>query len=709
MLEKVLQRLGYEDLLPFQKEAINQMQDASANYVVQAPTGAGKTLIAIYWILNNVSSGKVIYAVPSKALVAEKATELQKALGDEYSVAKETWHADIVVGTFEYFYKVLLSRPHLLSEYGFVVLDDFHTLYDAHRGSTIEKLIALCKQHGTKILALSATIEPLQLIAEWLDAKPIKIPLELRPIKLRKQVLILGGRNKKASLIDWLSKNVRTYAPILVFCATKDYTSSRAKALAEKLPPSRDLDEVKAEMEEYKGDLLDEDEEDLAFAISRGVAWHNSELHPRIRSFVEDAYSRGIVKVLFATTTLAYGVNTPTKTVVIADPYRRGELIPAYEWLQMAGRAGRLGLIDEGIVITVASDERLKQVIEEKYHSERVEYVDPPLSNEEILKLTILELVYKDYRYVEDVLDFLKNTLYYAYNFKDKGEEEGKTLLDATFEITFLPTTSSEDELYETIKPLLKDLAKHEFVRGEQELSLTSFGKAVMDFYWENNVAFPLENVVKLRNWIKNLKDDVKLEEILYNVVKHLNAVIHFKPKSDLVPSIATYFNVSEVGPAEATAYVILKEWIAGRDLDEIVHSYGHKVRYLRILANVVASGLELFEKIANMEGVTLPPNFEKFVNVVRKGLPEYLLPLSALKGFGRKMTVTLYRNLLLRRPGKEYEVVEKAFSSSTNVLEALKKIYDELGERKFKELVTSVKGIGPKRAENLLTVLSSL
>jgi len=257
-----------------------------------------------------------------------------------------------------------------------------------------------------------------------------------------------------------------------VFNATKQDTESRAKKLANKLIPIHNFEEVRDALVTRKRDELDEDEEELASAITKGVAWHHADVPDYAKNLIEDWFNEGEIKVLFATTTLAYGINTPTKTVIIMDIYRSGRKIPVYEWLQMAGRAGRAGYSEEGIVYTIVRSESDAQEIELRYHSGQIESCEPRLNDEDYLRKTILELIYKGFS-DKEVIEFMSNTYTYSYT-----SMSGELLLG--------------NDLVEIIKSEVAYLRDNGFVKPSlRGLTLTEFGKAVMDFLWNSSIDVP--------------------------------------------------------------------------------------------------------------------------------------------------------------------------------------------------------------------------
>lgn len=93
--------------------------------------------------------------------------------------------------------------------------------------------------------------------------------------------------------------------------------------------------------------------------LLRGVAAHHAGCLPLWKSFIEELFQRGLIKVIFATETLAAGINMPARTAVIASLSKRSEAgrvqLRSNELLQMAGRAGRRGIDDKGHVVLIQS------------------------------------------------------------------------------------------------------------------------------------------------------------------------------------------------------------------------------------------------------------------------------------------------------------------------------------------------------------------
>ena len=693
---EVLKKTGFKEYFPYQKKAIKKMLESpEKNFLLKAPTGAGKTLMVANVIEQHLRDGeRVLYAVPSRKLRKDKVRELSGMLIScrKISIAgegKSDWDADIVVGTFEGIYRACLARKGLLSKFGLAVLNDFHTLYDKRRGCELEKLITLLKMNNIRIIALSATIEPINLLSKWMNAEPIIIPDDVRPVKVEKNVLVMD----KEETLEWIAEQKDTLKPAIIFNGTKNNTESRAKKLAAMLPLLKNTDEIKEELVDRKGDALDEDEEMLAETLSRGVAWHHADLPDYAKDLVEEWFNDGFIEFLFATTTLAHGVNTPAKTVVIMDIYRYGSLIPVHEWLQMAGRAGRPGYSDVGYVFTVVGKESDAEIVEVEYHEGKIDGCESQLQDEDNLAKTLMELIYTGYKRDQPIVEFFSNTYLSAHDSMD---------------LVLLDLDEDYFGVINDVKESMNYLYRHGYITNTSKgYTLTQVGKAVMNFLWSSNIDFRLEEIDNLRNYVKRY-DEISGPLALYLLLKSVDRLsirLSKKKKEQIEEVISKETGVSEVGDAEITAYIILKEWMNGTDIDVMASKYGDQVYSLRNRARVIAEALRLVEVISNVEGVALHKDFDTFIERVKHGVTVYELPLIRLRSFGRKIVHGIYLTMA------SIAATMKYVKTDEHIGVTLRRLYDELGESKFKEVVLEwrVKGLGPKRVETLVRWLRGL
>src|SRR5665648_286916 len=207
-VKEVLQAQGICELFPPQEDCIRAGVLNGQNLLLASPTASGKTLIAELCALKHVleNHGKVIYLAPLRALASEKFeefkkyTSIKKSDGRKVSVGISTgdfdtadnWleRYDVIVTTNEKADSLLRHRAKWMDSISLVIADEIHLLNEAHRGPTLEIVLARLIQVNPRIqiLALSATINKVDEIAGWLNAK--YIVTEWRPINLREGVIL---------------------------------------------------------------------------------------------------------------------------------------------------------------------------------------------------------------------------------------------------------------------------------------------------------------------------------------------------------------------------------------------------------------------------------------------------------------------------------------------------------------------------------------
>jgi superfamily II RNA helicase len=394
----------YKQMLPypldgFQEEAIQHI-DAGKSVVVCAPTGAGKTAIAEFAALKAMDEGrKLIYTTPLKALSNQKYNDLKERFGEgnvglltgDQSVNRE---ARIVVMTTEVFRNLLygLNEDHtLLQNVNYVVLDECHFMNDADRGTVWEESIVYCPPK-IQLVALSATVANSAELTNWINSIHPTCELvwsDFRPVPLRfyfsqgsRVVPLFESGSKKLlnkqlqhdrvstnhrhrttpfnpmNLVDELYD--RDMLPAIFFTFSRKGCDNNLRACANlPLTSADEKAQVQALIDSYASQATVEIDEVYHQALLNGIASHHAGLLPGVKMLVETLFQRNLLKVVFATETLAAGINMPARTTVITAISKRTNeghrLLTASEFLQMSGRAGRRGLDVQGHVVVVKS------------------------------------------------------------------------------------------------------------------------------------------------------------------------------------------------------------------------------------------------------------------------------------------------------------------------------------------------------------------
>ncbi len=448
--EPALQQLradGIEELYPPQAEAVEAGVTSGANLVASVPTASGKTLIGAFALLSQVANGgRGLYIVPLRALASEKRDRLAAfeecldlsiavATGDLDSEDRWLADADIVVATSEKVDSLIRNDARWIDDIDCVVADEIHLIGDADRGPTLEVTLAKLRSVNPElqVVALSATIANPEAVAEWLDATLLET--DWRPVELRRGVhygnavhfedgeqrsLPIEGHQRQTAAIvaDTLADDGST----LVFVSSRRRAEASADRLGDTVDPflASDRRRALAEIADEVRDTNDtETASDLAAAVERGAAFHHAGLAPEQRNLVEAAFRDGHLGAVVATPTLAAGVNTPSRRVVVRD-WRRydatvGGMRPlsTLEVHQMMGRAGRPGRDPHGEALLVASSHDELDELFARYIDADPEPIDSKLASEPALRTHVNAAVATDFARDRPALStFLAGTFY---------------------------------------------------------------------------------------------------------------------------------------------------------------------------------------------------------------------------------------------------------------------------------------------------------
>jgi ATP-dependent RNA helicase HelY len=406
------------ELDPFQLRAMAAV-DEDRSVLVAAPTGSGKTVVAEHAVARALAEGrKAFYTTPIKALSNQKFADLARRHGAD-NVGLLTGDnsingdAPVVVMTTEVLRNMIYAGSPALNGLRFVVLDEVHYLQDAYRGPVWEEVIIHLPAE-VRLVCLSATVSNAEEVAEWLETVrgPTTLVLEeQRPVELRNLYLVgdrqserphllptlidgrpnseaerldndtLHGRGsrrgqarrprrrfftpRRPEVIEMLAE--RQMLPALYFIFSRMGCEEAVTACLDaglRLTTPDERARIRAIVEERTAALTDDDLDVLGYdrweaALEMGLAAHHAGMVPPFKEAVEACFVEGLVKAVFATETLALGVNMPARTVVIERLTKftgeaRAFLTPG-EYTQLTGRAGRRGIDDLGYAIVLWS------------------------------------------------------------------------------------------------------------------------------------------------------------------------------------------------------------------------------------------------------------------------------------------------------------------------------------------------------------------
>ena len=388
---------------PFQVEAIEAIKESDC--LVTAPTGAGKTYIAVEAIRNVfAANGRAWYASPLKALTNAKYSEFSEIFGAQNlgiltGDRKENTDAPILVGTTEILRNQLYDAMHRGENIAtdLVVLDEAHFLGDFDRGVVWEETMIYLPSR-IPLLMLSATIGNAKQIAAWLESirsrKCITIEETTRPVPLFPLFMHPSGtlfplmnqkepkdqlHKKAAGFVKSTGGRRQTFRgqvpPIPDLLGVLDkynllpaifFLKSRSdcdSAIVAGSAFKRTEDKIRqTEREKRINELVEKlpriaDHKHMTILRKKGLGAHHSGQLPAWKIIIEILMTEGYLNAVFATSTVAAGVNFPARTIAFfnSDRFNGREFSPLTptEFHQMTGRAGRRGMDRIGFALVV--------------------------------------------------------------------------------------------------------------------------------------------------------------------------------------------------------------------------------------------------------------------------------------------------------------------------------------------------------------------
>ncbi len=409
---------GYPFLLDdYQRHACGALAEGRS-VLVAAPTGAGKTVVGEFAVhLARAAGRTAFYTTPIKALSNQKYADFVERYGSAEvglltgDVTRNP-DASVVVMTTEVLRNMLYAGSRSLARLGAVVLDEVHYLGDRERGPVWEEVI-ITLAPSVPVAALSATVSNAEEVGRWLDVvhgSTEVVVAETRPVPLRQHVLagstmhdlLVGPGRVNPELVRLASeagaadrqghrrpgagrRRPRTGSrhlipsrtrvvqrlesagllPAIVFVFSRKGCDDAVDQLVSAgtwLTQPHERAEIRAVVAQRCAELPEEDLAVVGFhrwrdALERGVAAHHAGALPMFKETVEELFTRGLVRVVYATETLALGINMPARSVVLErlrkfNGQEHADL-SAGEYTQLTGRGGRRGIDEEGHAVVL--------------------------------------------------------------------------------------------------------------------------------------------------------------------------------------------------------------------------------------------------------------------------------------------------------------------------------------------------------------------
>lgn len=404
---------GYDNLNLMQSIVYETISFTNENVLVSAPTGSGKTDIAVLAVLKAIRDNlltdpngtgkpivaldafKIVYVAPMKALATEIVGKLSKRLsplgikvkeytGDMQLTRHEIQETQIIVSTPEK-WDVITRKPQgdldLVKLVTLLIIDEVHLLHDS-RGPVLESIVARTlreveiSQRMIRIVGLSATLPNYIDVAIFLRVNPYKgmffFDDSFRPIPLTQQFIGIKGKKHGAVAADMnkvcfekMCQFVREGHQVMIFVHSRNDTTKTARnminlALENQVSkmfvpehPSREYDRSKPDVQKSRN-------QDVKELFSKGFGVHHAGMIRSDRLLTEKLFMDGHIRVLVCTATLAWGVNLPAHAVIIKGTQvydsEKGEFtnLSILDVLQIFGRAGRPQFEEhgEGIILT---------------------------------------------------------------------------------------------------------------------------------------------------------------------------------------------------------------------------------------------------------------------------------------------------------------------------------------------------------------------
>lgn len=659
---------GITKLYPPQQKAIKTGILDGKNVVLAIPTASGKTLIAEICMLKSIleQGGIALYLCPLRALASEKFEEFRSysKLGvnvgittGDYDTAEEKYGTyDILVCTNERADSLLRHRAKWMAKIAIVIADEVHLINDPGRGPTLEVVLARLRQiaPNAQILALSATVDNAEELAEWLEGTAVIS--DWRPVALREGVYHEGkvffGDGEEDSYApatsfpigDIVRSVIRKKGQLLAFLNTRRSAVRTAQKLGSIVAPRLKKSEQK-QLGNIAEKLLQLGEvtqvtDTLARLIRAGVAFHHAGLRYSERKLIEEAFKNTLIKAICATPTLAAGVNLPARVVVIRE-YRRFDRIEGYqpipvlEYKQMAGRAGRPKYDTTGTAILISRNDSERDFLLDYYILGSPESIISKLASESALRSHVLSTIAMNYASdKEGIMNFIRQTFFGHQRDPDEVEY-----------------------MIDLIVKFLKDEAL--LVQSGSRLRATKFGRRTSQLYIDPKSAVIIRDGLNKASKQIDQTTDVSFLHLISHTPDMANLYLrrgederfhdyvieHIDEFLVAVPDPRYHRDRYEFFLAEVKTALLAKAWVEELPEDQLINQFKIGSGDLLRLVDTQAWLLYACKEIAPLfDCQKVVPELEELELRVRYGVKRELAELVELQGIGRVRARFLFR-----------------------------------------------------------------
>ena len=582
----------------FQQEAVDYINQGYS-VIVSAPTGAGKTVIAEHIIQGAIQKQQgVIYTAPIKALSNQKFRDFQAQFQENIGIltgdVSINPSAPVLIMTTEIFRNKVLDEPKSLAPYSWVIFDEIHYIDNPERGTVWEESLIFLPEH-MNILGLSATIPNIKQLSAWIESihkKPIKMVVEeKRPVPLhfffqcqneiverieQLKIARFGRPNKLNHLINYLRQ--KDGLPCIYFV----FGRRRAEDLAFELYGFDFLDKNERQqilalwnslLERF--DLVHERSSQVLLPlIQKGIAYHHAGMLPTLKEAIERLFTSRLLKVIFTTETFALGINMPSKSVIFDDlkkfygHYTRN--LKTRDFYQMAGRAGRRGIDQEGFVYARVNLHRTNLQEVRRIILGKPEEVNSQLNTSYATVLSLYE------KYQEDLFKIYPRSLHY-FQSRPQERKAALDLMEAKLKLLKKLGYIHENHLTEKGR-FAKNVYGYELILAELYERkileyLDEFGLGILAVA----IVFEPRKSQHLPSLSKNSRKIKIVCEEIYADLKHQEQRYRIHPSSK-----CTHFHLSSS----------IEAWLRGTQFSKMLQftdtDEGEVVRYFRMAVQIL-------------------------------------------------------------------------------------------------------------------------